>query len=216
MLLSHVETFEGTIAGLGATQLLTSWAVTIADIHTYPKSLEDPHATLGLILAMLAGISQAVPLWSGVFKEKPVSLKFRQTLNLVQSPVFLGSCLGRSEHYNASATPKWIAMALIVIALFTCLWNAGLLVNMYYKAAERESRKDVTAEAFAVFFAAVVTIFLAIVVLIMKFGLKNCSLNTAEDNQWTFGQWLTIIMAVAPFLSAFEEFLGNLCQTLFV
>jgi hypothetical protein len=74
-----------------------------------------------------------------------------------------------------------------------------LLVLLLAPSVNIDGLSDVVA-----YFATLATLFLCIVILYMKFGLRDCPLDTSADNRWTFGQWLIIIMAVAPFRS--EDF----------
>jgi hypothetical protein len=65
-------------------------------------------------------------------------------------------------------------------------------------------------------FACLLTPTLCGLVLYLKFGWKECSLNNSADNQWGFGQCLVIVMTVAPFMSALEDFLSmfdHICVT---
>ena len=62
------------------------------------------------------------------------------------------------------------------------------------------------------FLNVIVALFLTIVyisaVINLKFKLKDCNMNTGDDNQWTFGQYLALFVLVAPIYAALEAFLG--------
>lgn len=45
-------------------------------------------------------------------------------------------------------------------------------------------------------------------VIHLKFKLRDCHMNTGDDNQWTFGQYLALFVLVAPIYSTLEAFLG--------
>ena len=102
-----VERWTDFISTLAVTQLITSWAITISDINTYPKSLCDPHAVLGIYLALLAWVSLTMPLWSGVLDDNPRAMLLCQILNLIQNIIFLGSIFGRAYGGSETLVPRW-------------------------------------------------------------------------------------------------------------
>lgn len=209
------QDFEGTISGLGSTQLLTSWAITIAGTQAYPDSFEDPHAILAALLSLLASTTQAVPLWSGVLREKPWIQKFRQSLHGIHMIVFLGSFIGRSGAKTAESTPPVVVWSVTTITVLSVFWNLGLTLVVVFRRTKKRAmkRSDKTTAAVIGYLALVPTLYLISLVFYMKFGSKACPLNSSEDNAWSYGQFLAILMAAAPFVAAVEDFISELDTT---
>ena len=75
-------------------------------------------------------------------------------------------------------------------------------------ARHSKPRKGSTSPLVVVF-AGAATLFCTVAILYLKYGLDKCNLNTGEDDLWTFGQPLAIVMLFAPALSAFEVLLSR-------
>ncbi|MCJ1329150.1 hypothetical protein MMC10_005828 [Thelotrema lepadinum] len=43
----------------------------------------------------------------------------------------------------------------------------------------------------------------------LKYKLQDCDMNTGADNEWTFGQYLALLMLVAPAFSAWNSLLDK-------
>ena len=97
---SKSKIVEKAAASLGVTQFITSWAITICGLITYPHSMSDPHATMCLALALLGSASHAVPFWLGAFRTKKVSSTLRLVLCTVQSLVLFIAFLVRQKSLN--------------------------------------------------------------------------------------------------------------------
>lgn len=215
---SYVEKYSSTISSLNITQILTSWAITITGIHKYLIWFEDDHGVLAFDLAILAGISQAVPLWSGIFETTDITLTFRQALNLLQSILHFIWCFLKLRVNDTSTATL---AQLLVGSIMNLVVNGGwfcITATAQYRAfrgkGQEQNKTDRDSQLTqwtkgALFGNSIATLYNVVQVLRVKYDSGWCSLTSAADEAWTFGQWLTIIMTIAPFISLIEESMGT-------
>jgi amino acid transporter len=210
---------EKTAASLGTTQFVASWAITICGLITYPHSMLDPHAVLCLALALLGSSSHAIPFWlSDVGKSETKNRSrasrssiLRQGLCTAQSITLLGASAGRKmfmadrrADYDSDDHVGRYEIVLGVLMVLSLLWDLCLFWPLI-KGAKRSGSIAIAVALYAL----ISTIIFVSVVLNLKFKLRDCNMNTGEDNEWTFGQYLALFVLVAPTLTAFEAFLGR-------
>ena len=204
---SRSEILKKTAGSLGITQFITSWAITICGLITYPHSTLDPHATMSVALALLGSSSHAIPFWLGEVHMKQASSRLRLGLCTVQSVVLLAACLSRKKNeWVYDDSEQHVAryeVAVISVLILTFFWDLVLYLSFLGKL------KPVLAVRILIaLFALICTIILIATVFGLKFKLRDCDMNTGEDNQWTFGQYLALFVLLAPTWSALEAFLG--------
>ena len=103
-----------------------------------------------------------------------------------------GTRLGRREE------------VLIVFMLMIVCWDLFLFRSSLARGTPGTGLRIANA-----LIALVLTIAYICIVINLKFHLRHCSLNTGEDNKWTFGQYLTLFVLLAPIYSTLEAFHGG-------
>ena len=208
-ILGKSEILKKTAASLGITQIITSWAITICGLITYPHSMLDPHATMCLALALLGSASHAIPFWLGEFRTKKASSRVRLGLCAVQSFVLFVAFLARKKSLNERNDDESddhvyrYETVLIVFMILTFFWDLGLFGSSFGRG-----KPGYGLRIFNALVALVLTIIYIATVIHLKFKLRDCDMNKGEDNQWTFGQYLALFVLVAPIYSILEAFLG--------
>ena len=208
-LASKYRILEKTAASLGITQIITSWAITICGLITYPHSILDPHATMCLALALLGSASHAIPFWLGEFRTKKTSSRLRLGLCVAQTLVLLIAFLVRKRSLNqrtyddSNDHVNRYETSLIVFMVVTLVWDLALIWSSFGNGEPGCGLR--TTNILGAFF---LTIFYISTVINLKWKLRDCNMNTGEDNQWTFGQYLALFVLVAPIYSTLEAFLG--------
>ena len=204
---SRSKILARTAASLGITQLITSWAITICGLITYPHSMLDPHAIMCLALALLGSASHAIPFWLGELHK--ATSRLRLGLCSAQSFVLFVAFQARKrsldnesnddsdDHVNRYET------ALIVFLVITCFWDVVLFV-----ASLKIVKLGSGFRIINVLSTLLLTTIYISTVIHLKFKLRDCNMNTGDDNQWTFGQYLALFVLVAPIYSTLEAFLG--------
>lgn len=200
LLTSKFQILKKTAASLGFTQFITSWAITICGLITYPYSLSDPHATMCIALALLGKASHATSFWFGEPHANQASSRLRVRLCLAHSFILY---FGFAFKYGDHNEDKPLYETFVLISLIQNLVWDSLSLGFF------SWREYLEFEAFGYAFATfVVTILYIIIVLWLRFGLADCNMNTGDDNQWTFGQYLALFVLRAPIYSTLEAFLG--------
>ena len=103
------------------------------------------------------------------------------------------------------------------IAAFGLVWNIALTVGLVGDGLDFNFRRkikdfsgDVLDGPFLKNIAIPTTLFVSALVLYLKYGIKGCNLNAGEDNEWSFGQSLAVVLLFAPGLSALEVYMSML------
>lgn len=206
---SKSRILKKTAASLGITQLITSWAITICGLITYPHSMLDPHATMCLALALLGSASHAIPFWLGEFRTKKTSSRLRLGLCVAQTFVLIVAFLARKKSLNQRTNDESddhvnrYETSLIVFMFLTFFWDVVLFGSSFGKGEPGCGLR--TTNVLSAFFLTIVYIS---TVIHLKFKLRDCHMNTGDDNQWTFGQYLALFVLVAPIYPTLEAFLG--------
>ena len=169
----------------------------------------DPHATMCLVLALLGSASHAIPFWLGDFRTKKASSRLRLGLCLVQTLVLFVAFLARKKSPNKRSDDEsddhvnQYETALVTFMVLTLIWDVVLFYSSIGKGKPRTELQILNAS-----YALFVTIHYVAIVIDLKFKLRDCDMNTGDDNQWTFGQYLVLFVLAAPIYSTLEAFLG--------
>ena len=200
---SRSEVSKKTAASLGLTQFITSWAVTISGLITYPHSMRDPHATLCVAIALLGHASHATPFWLGFHLTKGSS-RLRLGLCFVHCSVLLFATSFRTDPQNDGSNDVYETLLIGLIAVNLYLDSVLLRFSL-----DRRKRGDEGSFpiALALIPLGLTTVYLILVIL-LKFKLRDCKMTTGDDNQWTFGQCLALLVLLAPIYSTLEDLAG--------
>ena len=166
----------------------------------------DPHAIMCLALALLGSASHAIPFWLGELPK--ATSRLRLGLCSAQTFVLFVAFLARKRSLDNGSNDDSddhvyrYETALIVFMLLTCIWDFVLFGTSFVGGSWSGFR---ITNVLLTFF---LTIFYISTVIHLKFKLRDCNMNTGDDNQWTFGQYLALFVLVAPIYSTLEAFLG--------
>ena len=164
---------------------------------------------MALALALLGSSSHAIPFWLGDICMKKASSRLRLGFCTLQSLVLVGAHLGREKSLNERVeddSDDHVAryeVVLITFMILTLFWDGVIFVSLLGK-----TKPSGGFRIFIASYALILTTILVSVVLHLKFKLRDCPMNTGEDNEWTFGQYLALFVLLAPAWSTLEAFLG--------
>ena len=169
----------------------------------------DPHATMCLALALLGSASHAIPFWLGDIRTKKASSRLRlglcATLSLVLTVAYLArkrSLDGEGNDDSDDHVYRYDT-ALVIFMALTFFWDV-VLFGVSFTSGNPGLGSAITNTLITLG----LTIYYISKVIKLKFKLRDCNMNTGEDNQWTFGQYLALFVLMAPIYATLEAFLG--------
>ena len=162
-----------------------------------------------LALALLGSASHAIPFWLGEFRTRKVSSTVRLGLCGVHSLVLVVAFWARHKGPDEGSDDESddnvnrYQTVLVVFMVVTLFWDLALFVSCFGRGQPGLGLRITNVIA-----ALFLTIVYISTVINLKFKLRDCNMNTGDDNQWTFGQYLALFVLVAPIYAALEAFLG--------
>ena len=202
---------DKALLGLGLNQLVAGYALMVSNLWTYRSLSNDPHALLAMWLSGSSMIGQAmIPF----VLQRPN--KSHAYFSLWASNIYM---LGLSimGTVQAPMTLLWGSTAVLASTVIFAATKSirDLLLDpaqVQSITEDRDSKPDISeipllqVVSFVIFGSAVIGGLIR--ALQLKFGRSKlgCDLNAAEENAWTLGQVLAVIMLLAlvlPTLSAY-------------
>lgn len=205
---------KDAISTLGLTQLITSLALLISTLVIYNSAYTDPHALLAFALTLLATSSHVAPRAALV---KTNDTKIRPLFP--RCILFLGEHLAFTIHFLrpsmtverdpfrpvrmivlVSGAVLWVCIAANMVI---CLWRPkGTTLAAYAQLIRLGAYASITI-------GTLVSVAMTTTALYILYGQRECDMLQQADNIWTFGQYLTILMLLAPVLSFVEHLIGE-------
>lgn len=205
---------KDAISTLGLTQLITSLALLISTLVVYNAAYTDPHALLAFTLTLLATSSHVAPRAALV---KTNDSKIRPLFP--RCILFLGEHLAFTIHFlrpsmTAEHDPFRTVRIIVLVSgallwvciaanMVICLWRPkGEILPTYVQLIRLGAYASITV-------GTLVTVAMTTTALYILYGQRECDMLQQADNIWTFGQYLTILMLLAPVLSFVEHLIGK-------